>query len=234
MADLTDFEEMVISLVHPLVQANTIPRTGELAYVGHVCNFRQNVDRFMSTLPVLPQDMPTLFVRPRQSASNPDRMKRKPFEVNMVRLRAAFAWLKEHNHHYRDIPWDDDAAAAWEGDPELPSREEDIDTHGDVAYALFTAWMTADQTAQASESEGFEAARTLFDQLHEAENSDDDTGTDMGKVWYTFLDTLAKLRDKEVLRIAQSVTTLDVGYVVLQLQRMMIRRMLRTLVIILL
>ena len=33
MAALSDFEEMVISLVHPLVQVYTIPTTGELAYV---------------------------------------------------------------------------------------------------------------------------------------------------------------------------------------------------------
>ena len=38
---LTDSEEMVLALVHPLVQVYTIPRTGQLAYVGHVCNFRQ-------------------------------------------------------------------------------------------------------------------------------------------------------------------------------------------------
>ena len=35
MADLTDFEQMVLALVHPLVQVYTIPTTGELAYVGH-------------------------------------------------------------------------------------------------------------------------------------------------------------------------------------------------------
>jgi len=36
---LTDFEEMFLSLVHPLVQVYTVPSTGELAYVGHICNF---------------------------------------------------------------------------------------------------------------------------------------------------------------------------------------------------
>ena len=40
LAALTDFEEMVLALVYPLVQVYTIPTTGELAYVGHVCNFR--------------------------------------------------------------------------------------------------------------------------------------------------------------------------------------------------
>ena len=31
---MTDFEEMILCLVHPLVQVYTIPKTGELAYVG--------------------------------------------------------------------------------------------------------------------------------------------------------------------------------------------------------
>ena len=41
VAALSDHEEMVLALVHPLVQVYTIPRTGQLAYVGHICNFRQ-------------------------------------------------------------------------------------------------------------------------------------------------------------------------------------------------
>ena len=64
-AVLNGFEEMVISLVHPLVQLYTIPKTGELAYVGHVCNFRQEVSSFLSSLPVRPADMPFILVRPR-------------------------------------------------------------------------------------------------------------------------------------------------------------------------
>ena len=42
LADQLDIRKrMVLALVHPLVQVYTIPRTGQLAYVGHVCNFRQ-------------------------------------------------------------------------------------------------------------------------------------------------------------------------------------------------
>ena len=51
---------MVPALVHPLVQVYTIPRTGQLAYVGHICNFRQNVTKFLRTLPVTPTDMPVV------------------------------------------------------------------------------------------------------------------------------------------------------------------------------
>ena len=50
VAALSDHEEMVLALVHPLVQVFTIPRTGQLAYVGHICNFRQKVPQFLSCL----------------------------------------------------------------------------------------------------------------------------------------------------------------------------------------
>ena len=66
VAALTDHEEMVLALVHPLVQVYTIPRTGQLAYVGHICNFRQKVSKFLSSLPTLPEEMPFVQVRPRK------------------------------------------------------------------------------------------------------------------------------------------------------------------------
>ena len=65
VATLTDSEEMVLAVAHPLVQVYTIPKTGQLAYVGHVCNFRQKVSSFLSSLPTLPGDMPFVMVRPR-------------------------------------------------------------------------------------------------------------------------------------------------------------------------
>ena len=65
VAALSDSEEMVLALIHPLLQVYTIPRTGQLAYVGHICNFRQKVTKFLSSLPTLPQEMPFIKVRPR-------------------------------------------------------------------------------------------------------------------------------------------------------------------------
>ena len=81
VAALTDYEEMVLSLVHPLVQVYTIPRTGQLAYVGHVCNFRQKVAKFLTSLPVLPADMPFVMVRPRLSRNRATNL--PAFKVNV-------------------------------------------------------------------------------------------------------------------------------------------------------
>ena len=70
VAVLTDHEEMVLALVHPLVQVYTIPRTGQLAYVGHICNFRQKVTEFLSCLPLMPSYMPFVMVRPHKYKSH--------------------------------------------------------------------------------------------------------------------------------------------------------------------
>ena len=69
---LTDFAEMVISLVHPLVQVYTIPTTGEFVYAGHMSNFRQHVSSFPSSLPVLPRDVPFILVRARRVPGQTD------------------------------------------------------------------------------------------------------------------------------------------------------------------
>ena len=104
LAALDDFGEMVISLVHPLVQVYSIPKTGELAYVGHTCNFKQDVKHFMTRLPLRPAEMPVVMVKPRPAAGKvADSRPRNPFKVDTVLLRAAFEWLKRHNIHYAAI-----------------------------------------------------------------------------------------------------------------------------------
>ena len=109
LAVLTDFEEMVLALVHPLVQVYTIPTTGELAYVGHVCNFRQKVSKFLSSIPAQKQSFPAMVVvRPRQVHGRGS--KRLPFPVNVKRLRDAYMWLKVHNPYYKNVLWNEAAA----------------------------------------------------------------------------------------------------------------------------
>ena len=96
---LDDFSEMVISIIHPLVQVYTIPKTGELAYIGHVCNFKQDVKKFWKKVPLRPEDMPVVMVRPRPGAGaqSKDVRPRRSFKVDVAHLRAAFVWLRKHN-----------------------------------------------------------------------------------------------------------------------------------------
>ena len=86
---------MVLALVHPLVQVYTLPRTGQLAYVGHICNFWQRVSTFLASLPLMPADMPFVMVRPRTCRGRT--AGKALFKVDVLKLRRAFEWLKEHS-----------------------------------------------------------------------------------------------------------------------------------------
>ena len=111
VAALTDHEEMVLALVHPLVQVYTIPRTGQLAYVGHICNFHQKVSQFLSRLPTMPDEMPFVQVRPRRYKNHVP--PKALFKVDVQKLRLAFAWLKIHSPYYQEVEWNEKAATAW-------------------------------------------------------------------------------------------------------------------------
>ena len=112
--------------MHPLVQVYTIPRTTHSAYVKHVVNLRQNVTRFLSTLPTLPANMPFVKVRPRNFGGMPSR--KAPFSVNVEKLRCAFIWLRANNLWYRDVEWREDWAKEWavEDVDVGTTRDEDV------------------------------------------------------------------------------------------------------------
>jgi hypothetical protein len=108
LASLADSAEMVLVLGHPLVQVYTIPETGQLAYVGRICNFRQKVSSFISSLPTFPHDMPFVTVRPRILKNR----------RNSASPCSAFLSLKRFNPYHHNIEWIDSAEKAW--------REDDV------------------------------------------------------------------------------------------------------------
>ena len=143
VAALSDQEEMVLALVHPLVQVFTIPRTGQLAYVGHICNFRQKVSKFLCQLPTLPKDMPIVRVKPRKFKTH---VKNKIlFPVDTQRLWAAFCWLKQNNPWYRNVVWDQDGANAWEDKDVEVGVVKECDDEDDkdlpVGQSVFESWL---------------------------------------------------------------------------------------------
>ena len=156
LAALNDFEEMILSLVHPLVQVYTIPTTGELAYVGHICNFKQRVTEFFKSLPILPAEMPFVLVRPRLAPSTADRRPRPPVRAHVPRVWAAFQWLQRHNPYYREIQRNAESAAAW-GSPDLqlPERYEDTPRHIVLTDSDFYAWMHLATQEKEMDGEGF-------------------------------------------------------------------------------
>ena len=157
VAELNDFEEMMLSLVHPFVQVYTIPTTGELAFAGHVCNFRQKVHEWVKELPVRPKNMPYVLVKPRPNSANPDQRPRLPFAVDVHKVKAAYEWLKINNPHYSNVEWNEDNAKAWEdGSEQVPTREEEMNQHVTCTMGQFKRWM--ESATEAGTGDGLQTA----------------------------------------------------------------------------
>ena len=202
LAALSDFEEMLLSLVHPLVQVYTIPTTGEYAYVGHVCNFRQDVHKFMTTLPLPPEEAPFVFVRPRTSKAAKDQKPRKPVKVDVSKLKAAFQWLKAHNPYYRNVGWCDEQAAKWDlDDVALPTRYEDVDAHQQVSQAILEKWLLEAH----QQPDAFPMGNSLlavFAALDETASR-----------WFQMLDGFSEIAGKSCMRVAETLSTAQIAQV---------------------
>ncbi len=201
VASLSDSEEMVLALVHPLVQVYTIPKTGQLAYVGHVCNFRQKVTSFLSSLPTLPSDMPFVMVRPRIFKNQ--RSPKAPFKIDIDKVRKAFQWLKQHNPYYHDVEWISSAETAWRDEDVLVGslREEEFDLeHGlHVDRAVFVEWMQRGANHHDVGEGGFPIAARALSLFHdEADESEPDE-------WNQIRALAATTFDRSPLRAASSL-----------------------------
>ena len=177
VSSLTDSEEMVLALVHPLVQVYSIPRTEQLAYVGHVCNFRQKTAAFISSLPITPEDMPFVMVRPRNFKNQQKRG--SPFKIDVGKVRKAYVWLKKFNPYYRDIEWVSSAEEAWrEDEVQIGTvREEDfdLDDHLQISREAFLEWLDRGSSHTHASDGGFAIAaraRDLFDSKGEDHEQD--------------------------------------------------------------
>jgi len=174
VAALTDHEEMVLALVHPLVQVYTIPRTGQLAYVGHICNFRQKVAKFLSSLPVMPADMPVVHVRPRKYKGNVSG--KALFKVDVHKLRRAFQWLRDNNPYYANVEWREEAATAWEADDVQvgTTREADDDSAQapPVSRRCFDGWIQHAQNEAMAGDCGYAIGKRLHEIILETHEDD--------------------------------------------------------------
>ena len=190
----------MLALVHPLLQVYTLPSTGQVAYVGHVCNFRQKVSKFISTLPTVPQDMPFVQVRPRSMGNRPSF--RAPFKVNVDKLRHAFLWLKEFNPYYHDVEWLDASAAEWlRDDVELPTRVDEETECGQalpVNHESLLSWMQHALHAESGGDGGYAIGSRLLAVLE----------TDVGdafELWDALRAMAADILASSSLRAATSV-----------------------------
>ena len=151
-----------------------------MAYVGHVCNFRHKVTQFLSRLPTLPGDMPSVKVRPRSFRGQPSG--KSPFTVNVHKLRAGFQWLHASNPYYHNVEWRDDWAREWDKDDVDIGTTRDEDFVDDEAIVVnkeaFEMWMQWVTRHCASGDDGFEMGGRLLDLVESSRDADDDTCND--------------------------------------------------------
>ena len=96
--DLTQIEEMLISIAHPIMSVYRIRHN--IKYRGHCVTVPQDVQQVASKLPLLPSEAPCIIVR-RSTHTDPNEYKH--FRVRKDVIRQALIWLKSNNHLYRDI-----------------------------------------------------------------------------------------------------------------------------------
>ena len=220
VALLTDHEEMVIALVHPLVQVYTIPRTGQLAYVGHICNFRQKVAKFLKSLPIPNNYFPFVMVRPRSLRNRPSG--KAPFKVDVHKLRHAFYWLKQNNPYYDNVEWNEVQEAEWK-DNEISvgtTREEDV-SEGlglQVTGDICRLWLRESAINHAAGEAGFPMGNRLLALLDEdlqpgsaSVCEGDEENVDSVDPWNLLRTKIATTMKSNLLRAATALPDLTIA-----------------------
>jgi hypothetical protein len=100
LTGLTLVEQLLISQVTTTMSIFRLPRGGQYGFRGHVINFPQKIDHFVSNLPRSVQQLDILVLRKGQ---NDPMLPPTLFTVNRQRVLNALTWLKEHNQFYRNI-----------------------------------------------------------------------------------------------------------------------------------
>ena len=207
VAPLSDHEEMVSALVHPLVQVYPIPRTGQLAYVGHVCTPRQKVTKCLKSLPVMPADMPVVHVRPRQFKGKP--AGRALFKAEVRKRKAAFLWLKSNNLYYANVEWRDDAADAWTGDNVEVGRTREADSDSfhvpAVTRLCFARWMEHARSETLAGDFGYTIRKRIREVIMDSGCDDEEPGSASAiesNVWAAIRRFVSEVFRQNVFRMA--------------------------------
>ncbi len=125
-----------------------------------------------------------------------------PFKVDTCKLRSAFDWLVRHNGYYKAIVWNENAKEEWDENPQLPCREEPIEEHQELNQGVFEAWLDL-----ANDRDSFGAAFRMLTILVRSGIQEVESR------WFSYLGMLAEVRQKPALRIADSISTVDLAYV---------------------
>jgi hypothetical protein len=104
LPELSQVEEMLIARVHVFIEVRQV-RGQQYKYKGHIVNFLRDTGRVYNTLPLLPNDLDIVILRPSNTSADP-RMQRQFVRDFKVRRGAVLQWLlflRDHHAGYRDI-----------------------------------------------------------------------------------------------------------------------------------
>jgi Helitron helicase-like domain at N-terminus len=138
---LSQVEEMVIARAHVQMVMKRV-RGHQYHYSGHCVSFMQNNIKLFDALPLMPEDLDMVLLRPKDANKNDPRYHRQFQRDFRVRRSAVFAWLRflKANHpdyrhitirtdRYNDLPEDGDVSdrvpLILEDEPESPGGETD-------------------------------------------------------------------------------------------------------------
>jgi len=102
---LTQVEEMLIARAHVQMVMKRV-RGHQYHYSGHTVTFLQDIVKFSSVLPLLPEDLDIVLLKPPAAAADLARFRLQFARDMKVRRGVVLAWLchlKQHHPDYRHI-----------------------------------------------------------------------------------------------------------------------------------
>ncbi|KAJ3459135.1 hypothetical protein MRS44_015208 [Fusarium solani] len=108
LPELTQVEEMLIARVHVHVQVMTY-RGQQYKSKRHVINFLKDVDQVYRQLPLLPQDLDIIILRPSNHTNQPHMIRqfRNQYRVRQQHVRTWLELLRINHPGYRNIVMDE-------------------------------------------------------------------------------------------------------------------------------
>jgi hypothetical protein len=209
---LTDFEEMLVARVHPLVQVYTLLPSGQCAYVGHVVNYRQRAMEWVSELPLRPQDVPIVLVRRRTKEASGTSGRRAPFPVRPQALREAVLWLAANHPQYHDVTLQEDHVAAWCMEAEFAVHEVEPPEEVHVAREVFCDWIdNAAFTCAVQMREALSSAEANLERAADSGDAPPPEGHRPLALWDFLRRQLAHARDAQRYRAAECLLATDLA-----------------------
>jgi hypothetical protein len=207
LARLTDFEEMLVSRAHPILQVYTLFPSGQLGYVGHIANLRQRSLSWVQELPLPPEEVPIILVRRKTREAAGVRKRRAPFAARRWCLEEACDWLLVNNPEYGPDAHGGvtksqanlDRYSNEGGEVEVPFAEVDAPDEVDVSRQLFDARLDNPSFRFAA------ALRGLLARLAPPEEAD-------ARPWDAFRRRLAEATGQGRFRAAASVAGVRIAW----------------------